>query len=76
MNQTQIRQFFDDFETSRSRTLVIVDFANVEKWKHSTGWLVGIQELSNLVKNFSSGQRFCADFTTELITEEKTRQMN
>lgn len=62
MNQNQIRQFFTDFNDKRERTLVIVDFANVEKWKHSTKWQVGMQELANLVKNFSTGQRFLRRF--------------
>jgi uncharacterized LabA/DUF88 family protein len=42
--------------------LVIVDFGNVEKWKFSLGWHIGIQELANLVKNFSKGQRYLRRF--------------
>lgn len=62
MNSQQIKKFLKDYESFRSRTLVIVDFANVEKWKHSLGWQVGIRELANLVKSFSSGQRFLRRF--------------
>ncbi len=62
MNQQQIRQFLEGYESRRNRTLVIVDFANVEKWKHGLGWHIGIQELANLVKNFSTGQRFLRRF--------------
>jgi uncharacterized LabA/DUF88 family protein len=62
MNQDQIRRFLQDYVPKRERTIVIVDFGNVEKWKHSLGWSVGIQELANLVKNFSHGKRFLRRF--------------
>ncbi len=62
MNQDQIRKFFKDYESKRDRTIVIVDFGNVEKWKHSLGWNVGIPELANLVKNFSTGKKFLRRF--------------
>ena len=39
------------------RTIVIVDYGNIEKWKYSTKWKVGIRELGRLVKNFSQGKR-------------------
>ena len=57
MNQSQIRTFLEKYRPQKERTIVIVDFANVEKWKHGLGWQIGIQELANLVKNFSTGQR-------------------
>jgi uncharacterized LabA/DUF88 family protein len=41
---------------------VIVDFGNVDKWRESLGWNVGIQELANLVKNFSTGSKFLRRF--------------
>ncbi len=62
MNQEQIRQFLQAYASKKERTIVIVDFGNVEKWKHSLGWQVGIQELANLVKNFSHGKRFLRRF--------------
>lgn len=58
MNPAQIRDYLKAFEPKRDRTMVIVDFANVDKWKHSLHWNVGIQELANLVKNFSQGKRY------------------
>ncbi len=45
MNPTQIRDYLQAFEPKRDRTIVIVDFANVEKWQHSLQWNVGIQVL-------------------------------
>lgn len=62
MNKTEIKKFIDNYEPLKSRTMVIVDFANVDKWQGSLGWMVGIQELSRLVKNFSSGQTFLRRF--------------
>lgn len=62
MNQEQIRQFLQAFSPKKDRTIVIVDFGNVEKWKHSLHWQVGIQELANLVKNFAYGKRFLRRF--------------
>ncbi len=62
MNPAQIRDYLKTFEPKRGRTIVIVDFANVEKWKHSLYWNVGIQELANLVKNFSLSKRYLRRF--------------
>jgi len=56
MNQEEIRRFLSSFEGKRDRTIVIVDFGNVEKWKVNLGWKVGIRELSCLIRNFSSGE--------------------
>ena len=55
MIQAEIAKFLKDHEQYRQRTIVIVDFGNVEKWKNGLGWDVGIQELSKLVKSFSYG---------------------
>ena len=62
MNQNEIKKFLAGHAHLRTRTLVIVDFGNVEKWKQSLGWQVGIQELANLVKNVSSGSRYLRRF--------------
>ena len=55
MNHEQIKKFIDSFSKKLLRTIVIVDFSNVEKWKESLNWKVGIQELAVLAKNFSKG---------------------
>jgi uncharacterized LabA/DUF88 family protein len=62
MTPAQIRDYLKTFEPKRDRTIAIVDFANVEKWKHSLHWNVGIQELATLVKNFSHGKRYLRRF--------------
>lgn len=59
MNPDQIRTFLKAWEPNRERTIVIVDFGSVEKWKHGLGWKVGIRELATLVKNFAYGKRLC-----------------
>ena len=50
-NQSEIKKYLDGFVGRKERTIVIVDFGNVEKWKNSLGWIVGIKELGILVKN-------------------------
>ena len=62
MNPEKIKQYLEKHATRRKRTIVIVDFGNVEKWKHGLGWRVGIRELAVLVKHFSHGQRFLRRF--------------
>src|ERR1700726_4030847 len=57
MNQDEIRTFLDSFAPKRDRTIVVVDFGNVDKWDNSLGWSVGIQELARLVKHVSVGNR-------------------
>lgn len=57
MDKEEIKIFLNTFLGYQSRTLVIVDFSNVEKWKSNTRWKIGIQELANLVKNFSKGDK-------------------
>lgn len=55
MNKSEIKTFLDSFEERKDKTIVIVDFGNVDKWKNSLKWSVGIQELSKLVRYFSVG---------------------
>jgi hypothetical protein len=45
MNCEEIKKFFESFVSRRERTIVIIDFGNVEKWKNSLRWKVGIKEL-------------------------------
>lgn len=62
MNQDEIKKFLALFLPKRERTMVIVDFGNVEKWKHGLGWRVGVRELASLVKHFTFGKRFLRRF--------------
>lgn len=62
MNQSDIKKFLNSFVAKRVRTIAIVDYGNVEKWKEGLGWKVGIKELAQLVKNFSQGSQFLRRF--------------
>ncbi len=62
MDQEEIKKFLKSFETKRERTVVIIDYGNVEKWKNSLKWLIGIKELALLIKNFSLGKQFLRRF--------------
>lgn len=57
MNQKEIKTFLETFTENQLRTLVIVDYGNVEKWKNSLNWNVGIRQLGSLVKHFSKGKQ-------------------
>ena len=62
MNQDEIKKFLEAFIPKRERTIVVVDFGNVEKWKYGLGWRVGIRELASLAKHFTYGKRFLRRF--------------
>jgi uncharacterized LabA/DUF88 family protein len=62
MDKEEINNYLLQFEASKDRTMVIIDYGNVEKWKNSLKWIVGIKELSQLVKNFSFGKQFLRRF--------------
>lgn len=57
MNHQEITNFIESFKDKQSRTIIIVDFGNVDKWKESLHWKVGIQELAKLIKHFSLGNK-------------------
>ncbi|HNT30459.1 MAG TPA: NYN domain-containing protein [bacterium] len=62
MNTSEIKQLLAELEQKRDRTIVIVDWANVERWKESLGWEIDIQKLGKLVKHFASGKAFLRRF--------------
>ena len=57
MTKEEIRRLLETYQARSQRTLSVVDFGNVEKWKHSLGWNVDIKKLSQLVKHFSQGNQ-------------------
>lgn len=61
MDKEEIKKFLESFQNRTNRTIVIVDYGNVEKWKYSLNWDVGIRELATLIKNFS-GNKFLRRF--------------
>lgn len=62
MNPEKIKRYLEKHAARRERTIVIVDFGNVEKWKHNLHWRVGIRELAVFVKHFTYGKRFLRRF--------------
>ena len=56
MNPTEIKQFLSEWSPRQGRTIVIIDYANVDHWKDNLGWKIGIRELASLIKNFSSSK--------------------
>lgn len=57
MTHLEIKKFLEGYSTKVGRTIVIVDYGNVEKWKNGLKWKVGIQNLAKLVKCFSQGDK-------------------
>lgn len=57
MIKPEIDKFLDSFQDKKDKTIVVVDFGNVEKWKRSLKWIISIKRLARLVKNLSLGQR-------------------
>lgn len=62
MNKKEIKDYLQTFESRKNRTIAIVDYGNVEKWKNSLKWNVDIKNLSILIKNFSFGSQFLRRF--------------
>lgn len=55
MTKEEIKFFLESYRPRRGRTITIVDFGNVEKWKYGLGWSIEIKKLAQLVKYFSFG---------------------
>lgn len=62
MNPAQIAQFLDTLAKTRERNMVVVDFANVDRWQDSLSWPVGIKQLGKLVSHISYGKKFLRRF--------------
>jgi uncharacterized LabA/DUF88 family protein len=58
MDKESIIKFLEFFSNKKDRTIVIVDYGNVEKWKHSLKWKVGIKQLAQLTRHFSNKEVF------------------
>jgi uncharacterized LabA/DUF88 family protein len=62
MQRGGIDKIISEFNQTKDKNIVIVDFSNVQKWEESLGWKIGIKELGNLVKHFSLGKKFLRRF--------------
>lgn len=57
MNKQEVKHFLEGVSKQADRGIVIVDWANVEKWPSSLGWKVGIRQLRNLTNHLTRGKK-------------------
>lgn len=78
MEQAEIKEYLERFKEKRDRSLVIIDYGNVQKWEESLGWKIGIKELADLVKHLSFGKQFLRRFYygSDYGKADKSRQMS
>jgi len=62
MKPEEIKSILEKISQTKDRNLVIIDYGNVQKWEKGLGWKIGIKELKNLVKHFTSGHQFLRRF--------------
>lgn len=62
MNKTEIKNFLELLAKNSSRNLVMIDFANVDRWDKSLGWTVGIKKLGQLISHISKGKKYLRRF--------------
>jgi len=47
---------------TKDRNIVIIDFANVDRWEESLRWKIGIKKLGQLISNIAYGKKFLRRF--------------
>ncbi len=62
MNKTEIKNFLNQLSKTLNRNIVIVDFANVDRWQDSTDWPISIKKLGQLNKYISQGKKYLRRF--------------
>ena len=62
MKNSDLSPVLKKYEQTKERTIVIIDFGNVQKWEVSLGWKVGIKQLKDVIKHFSAGKKFLRKF--------------
>jgi uncharacterized LabA/DUF88 family protein len=62
VNKKEISNFLNLLSKTIDRNIVIIDFANVDRWQDSLGWPVGIKNLGQLVSYISKGKKFLRRF--------------
>jgi uncharacterized LabA/DUF88 family protein len=62
MNKNEVKNFLIRCEQTKERNVVIIDFANIDRWEESLGWKVGIKNLGKLVSHISYGKKFLRRF--------------
>ena len=62
MNKTEITKFLNLLSKTLDRNIIIIDFANVDRWEDSLNWPVGINKLGQLVGHMSKGKKYLRRF--------------
>lgn len=62
MTKAEITKFLNSVSKTIDRNIIIVDFANVDRWQSSLGWSVGINKLGKLNKHLSQGKKYLRCF--------------
>lgn len=62
MNHQEIDRFIQKLAKTKERNIIIVDFANVDRWQDSTRWPVGLKQLGKLISHLSYGKKFLRRF--------------
>jgi len=62
MNHQEISNFLNNLSKTKERNIVIIDFANVDRWHESLGWAIGLKKLSQLVSHMSIGKKYLRRF--------------
>jgi len=62
MDKKQIKSFIGELEKTKERNIVVIDFANIDRWENSLGWKIGIEKLGQLSKHFTYGKKFLRRF--------------
>lgn len=62
MNKTEIKKFLGLLSKTISRNIIIIDFANVDRWQDSLGWSISVNKLGQLNKYISQGKKYLRRF--------------
>jgi uncharacterized LabA/DUF88 family protein len=62
MDKIEIKKFLENQSRTADSSIVIIDFSNVDKWRLSLGWDVGIRELGQLIKHLAIGKKYLRRF--------------
>ncbi len=62
MDHKEISNFLLKLEKTKDRNIVIIDFANVDRWQDSLGWPVGLKQLGQLISHISVGKKYLRRF--------------
>lgn len=62
MDKPEISKFLDKLSESIDRNIVVIDFANVDRWQETLGWSVGINKLGQMISHVSKGRKYLRRF--------------